>query len=189
MNEVLKAIAGRRCVRDYEKKQVSREVIETIINAGNQAPSAMNSQPWRFVVAEKEDFRRKLTSAAVPNALKLIESFKSVDPVRYDMILKRFRELEDPVYYSAPVIIFVIGAGSFADSSCALACENMMLAAFSLGIGSCWIHFGSLVTEDPEIRRALELKPDEEIYGPLIFGYPKEWPQPPVKKAPSVKWI
>ena len=132
MNPVLKAIAERRAVRSYESKPVPREIINKIIEAANQAPSAMNSQPWRFVIVEDKEFHRELTEAAIPNSKKRLEPFKDIDPERYQSIMKRYEELEDPIYYSAPVIIFVIGSGQFADLSCPLACENIMLGAYSL---------------------------------------------------------
>ncbi len=189
MNPVLKTIAERRCVRIYKRGRVYREMVETIINAGNQAPSAMNSQPWRFVVVEDPEFHNKLVTAAVPSAKNLLEPLKTTNPERYRLILKRFEELEDPIYYSAPVVIFVIGSGIYADNSCPLACQNMMLAAHSLGLGSCWVQFGSLVVDNEEIRARLELSPDEKIYGPIIIGHPDKFPEPPPKKEPRVKWI
>ncbi len=189
MNEVLKAIAERRAVRSYKQRRIPRNLIMKIINAGNQAPSGMNSQPWRFVVVEDKALHKKLLETAIPNAKRLLESVKTSNPERYKIIMKRHEELEDPIYYSAPAIIFVIGSGTYADLSCPLACENMMLAAFSLGLGSCWVQFGSLVTDNEEIRDAFELREDEKIFGPIVFGYPKDIPQPPEKRPPLIKWL
>jgi len=189
MNQVLDAIKKRRSVRSYENRSVSADITNMIIEAGNQAPSAMNSQPWRFVVIEDKEVKKKLLKAAFPNAKKILEHVKGVDPERYESIMKRYSELEDPIYYSAPVVLFVIGSGRYADHSCPLACENIMLAAHSLGLGSCWVGFGSMVTEDSEIIKLLELSDDEKIYGPIVIGYPKVYPDPPQKKEPRVKWI
>lgn len=189
MNEILKAIKGRRSVRAYESRKVPGDIINTIIEAGNDAPSGMNSQPWRFVVVEDETFHRKLIEAAVPNAKKLLENVKVSNPERYQLIMKRYEELEDPIYYSAPAIIFVVGKGPYADLSCPLVCENMMLAAYSLGLGTCWVQFGSLVTDNEEIKNALELKEDENIFGPVIIGYPQSVPEPPEKRPPDIKWL
>jgi nitroreductase len=189
MNPVLKAIAERRAARSYEPKPVPKDTINRIIEAANQAPSAMNTQPWRFVIVEDRGFHRKLTEAAIPNSKKMLKPFKDINPERYQAIMKRYEELEDPIYYSAPVIIFVIGSGQFADLSCPLACENIMLSAYSLGLGSCWVHFGSLVTDNEEINKELELSEGEKIYGPIIIGYTKQFPEPPPKKGPCVKWI
>lgn len=189
MNSILESMLKRRSVRSYEPKSIPKEILETIIDAGNQAPSAMNSQPWRFVVIEDKPTKKKLLQAALPNAKKILEHVKEADPERYAQIMKRYDEMEDPIYYSAPAVLFVIGSGRYADHSCPLACENIMLAAYSLGIGSCWVGFGSMVTDNAEIIKALELKEDEKIFGPILLGYPKVYPDAPKKKEPVVKWI
>ena len=189
MNDVLKAIKERRSVRAYESKKVPRDMIETIIGAGNNAPSGMNSQPWRFVVVETDELHQKMVETAVPNAKKLLEGIKTSDPERYALIMKRYEELDDPIYYSAPVLIFVIGKGTYADLSCPLACENMMLAAYSLGLGTCWVAFGSFITDNRELTEVLELKEDEKIFGPIIMGYPKGTTEGPEKRPAEIKWL
>jgi nitroreductase len=80
-----------------------------------------------------------------------------------------------------------------------MACENIMLAAVSLGLGSCYVNFGAMVTQDPDVVQTLELKDGERIYGPVIFGYPKVTPSEKQvkiqaelrsrKKEPTIKWI
>jgi len=189
MNAVIDAINKRRSVRAYEAKPVPRDILNSIIEAGNEAPSAMNSQTWRFVVVEEKGAKKKLLGAAMPNAKKLTEQVKDVDPERYEFIKKRYAELPDPVYYSAPSIVFVIGNGRYADHSCPLACENMMLAAHALGLGSCWVGFGAMVTEDGSVRELLGLQEGDSIFGPILLGYPKGQVNRPPKKEPMVKWI
>jgi nitroreductase len=189
VNAVLETILNRRSVRSYKPQPVPAEILKTIIGAANQAPSGMNTQPWRFVVVEDKDLKRKLVETAVPNSKKYLEPLKDVNPARHASIMKRYEELEDPVYYSAPAIIFVIGSGTYASDSCPLACSNLMLAALSFGLGSCWVKLGSLVTDNPEIVTALELKEGETIFGPILVGYPTEQPKAPPKKEPVTKWI
>ncbi len=189
MNETLNSIHKRRSVRAYESKKVPRDIIETIIDAANNAPSGMNSQPWRFVVIEDDALHRQMLEAAVPNAKTMLEPLKESNPERYQMIMKRYEELDDPIYYGAPAIIFVIGTDKYADMSCPLACQNIMLSAYSLGLGSCWVAFGSLITDNEEITKSLELKEGEKIFGPILVGYPKGDTVSPDKKPPIVKWI
>ena len=189
MNIVLETIQNRRSVRSYKAQPVPADLLKTIITAANQAPSGMNTQPWRFVVVEGRELKGKLVETAVPNSQKYLEPMKEVNPARYASIMKRYDELEDPVYYSAPAIIFVIGSGVYASDSCPLACENLMLAALSLGLGSCWVKLGSLITDNPEIVSALELKEGESIFGPILIGYPTEQPKAPPKREPAIKWI
>ncbi len=189
MNAVIDAIKKRRSVRAYEPKPIPRDALNAIIEAGNEAPSAMNSQPWRFVVVEDKEAKKKLLAAAMPKAKMMAEKVKDIDPERYEAIKKRYAELPDPVYYSAPTIVFVIGNGMYAERSCPLACENMMLAAHSLGLGSCWVGFGAMVTDDPGVRSLLELQEGDAIFGPILLGYPKTSPPRPPKKDPDVKRI
>ncbi|MCP8311898.1 MAG: nitroreductase family protein, partial [Candidatus Methylarchaceae archaeon HK02M1] len=82
----------------------------------------------------------------------------------------------------APVIIFVIGPANNA-VSCALACENIMIAAQSFGLGSCYVGFGSMVKGNADVVQALELTDDEQIYGPIVLGYPKVNPSAAVASA------
>jgi nitroreductase len=141
------------------------------------------------VVIEDAKIKEKLLSAAVPNAQRILDMVKDVDPERYELIKKRYAELKDPVYYSAPVIIFVIGFGLYAAHSCPLACQNMMLAAHSLGLGSCWVGSGAMVTGDPEVRGILALQEEEKIFGPILLGYSQDYPERPPKRRPQVIWI
>ncbi|GAB4389560.1 MAG: nitroreductase [Thermodesulfovibrionales bacterium] len=189
MNPVIDAIRKRRSVRSFAQVHIPRDIMEVILEAGNQAPSAMNSQPWRFVVVEDRRLRKKLIKAARPYALKFVESLKDTDPEKYEALRKRQEEADDPIFYSAPAIIFVIGRGHYADASCPLACENIMLAAHSLGLGTCWIGLGAMVADDPEVREALEMGADEKIFGPIAVGTPEEYPEPPAKRPPDIKWI
>jgi nitroreductase len=189
MNAVIEAIKKRRSVRAYETKPVPRDLLNAVIEAGNEAPSAMNSQPWRFVVVVAAEAKKKLLAAALPRAKQVTELVKDIDPERYEVIKRRYADMPDPVYYSAPAVVFVIGSGMYADHSCPLACENMMLAAHSLGLGSCWVGFGAMVTDDPEVRNLLELKEGDSIFGPILLGYPKTNPPRPPKKGPKVKWV
>jgi nitroreductase len=194
MNAVLETIRDRRSIRSYKASPVPRETLETILRAGGQAPffnGAWDIRPCgRIVVAEDEGFRHRLLQAA----LRTYEKWKASTPD--DHALKSVRrelgvlDASDPVYYHAPVVVFVIGAGGVAPTSCNLACHNIMLAAKSLGLGSCWVAFGSFVRDDPEIAEALGLTEDEKIFGPIVLGYPDDDPAPPPRlEEPVVKWI
>jgi len=126
---------------------------------------------------------------------------KDTYPEIFEMGMKLYDVLDDPkdpVYYNAPVIIFVI-APARNNVCCSLACENMMIAATSLGLGSCYTGFGAMVKGKADVVEALELKEDERIYGPILIGYPKVNPSAevasalagigPNKKEPIIKWI
>ena len=205
MNPVIEAINNRMSIRSYKPKPIPKDIINTIIEAGNQAPSRGRQkkgtkeflfQPWRFVVVEDPEFKQKLVKTTLPIWKKMIESMKETHPEIYEQVMMQYEAMDEPkdmVYYSAPVILFVIGPASYA-VSCALACENIMIAATSLGLGSCYVGFGAMVKGDADVVQALELTDDERIYGPILLGYPKEEPSAlasirPKKKEPMIKWI
>lgn len=203
VNPVIEAINKRKSVRAYEPKPIPRDILNMIIEAGNQAPfvSEKRFQPWRFVVVENQEFKQKLAQTTFPIWEGFMEGMKETSPDLYEMgvmIYEAMDEPKDPVYYSAPVIIFVIGPTRNA-TCCALACENIMLAATSFGLGSCYVGFGAMVTGNDDVVQALELGEDERIYGPILLGYPKENPSKeladaldkigPKKKEAVIKWI
>ena len=203
MNPVLEAINNRRSIRAYEPKPIPKDIIKTIIKAGNQAPftSMTRAQPWRFIVVQDPAFKQKLLQTTLPFWKNATEGMKKTAPELYKMATSIYDAMDDPkdvIYYNAPVIIFVIGSANN-PVSCALACENMMIAAQSLGLGSCYVGFGAMVKGNADVVKALELKDDEGVYGPILLGYPKTNPSEalatalesigPNKKDPVTKWI
>lgn len=203
MNVVIEAINNRCSTRAYEPKPVPKDTLKKIIEAGNQAPftSVTRSQPWRFVVVEKPEFKQKLLQTTLPFWKNAIGGMKDAQPELYKMAMSIYEAMDDPkdvIYYNAPAIIFVIGPNNNA-VSCALACENIMIAAQSLGLGSCYSGFGAIVKGNPDVVKALELKDDEAVYGPVLLGYPKAKPSErlvkalagiaPNKKGAVTKWI
>jgi nitroreductase len=204
MNPVIEVINKRRSIRAYEPKPVPKDIINTIIEAGNQAPSqgrevndSFKFQPWRFVVVEDAVFRQQLVETTMPFWKQMIDSMKETHPQLYKNITTLYDALPEPkdlVYHYAPVIIFVIGPPSYA-VSCALACENIMLAATSLGLGTCYVGFGMMVKGNAEVVQALELTEGERIYGPILLGYPRDDPkvrfmdQHHTYVEPTIKWI
>ena len=203
MNPVIEAINKRQSVRLYEPKPIPRDVINTIIEAGNQAPfmSEKRFQPWRFVVVEDPEFKQKLVQTIEPIRSKSVEGMKETMPKLYEQAKRLYEVMDEPkdlIYYSAPVIIFVI-APARNSIDCALVCENIIIAASSLGLGSCYVGFGAMVTGNADVVQTLELTDDERIYGPIVLGYPKVDPSKsavsalaelrPKKKEPMIKWI
>lgn len=200
-NKVIEVINSRRSVRIFEQKPVPKEIIETIIEAGNNAPSTAPFQPWRFVVVVDPEFRKKLHTEASPVWRKSIEGIRNVMPEMYEnaqAMIDAYPEPKDLVYYNAPVVLLVIGL-STNTVCCSLACENIMIAAQALGLGTCYVGFGAMVTGDPEIVVTLGMGEGERIFGPIVMGYPKENPDAKLveamdrirfpKKPPTVKWI
>ncbi len=196
-NPVLEAIGNRRSVRAYKRDPVPKEVLESIIEAGNQAPCTYPFQSWRFVVVLDKGFKEKLFQTVYPTWKESFDGMKESPEFSgyYEKAMNLLDAMDEPkdlIYYSAPVILFVIGPESN-PVDCGLACENIMIAATSYGLGSCYVGFGSLVMGNEEVVEELELTDGERIYGPILLGYPKDLPEERAlrmeKKGPTIKWI
>ena len=204
MNHLTEAINKRRSVRSYEQKPVPKGIINAIIEAGNQAPytSITRSQPWRFVVVQDPKFKQELFQTAFPFWKNATDGMKEQYPELYEMAVCLYDAMDEPkdvIYYNAPVIIFVIGPANGGAISCALACENIMIAAQSFDLGTCYVGFGSMVKGNADVVQALELTDEEQIFGPIVIGYPEANPTEavtnalerigPDKREPVTKWI
>jgi len=203
MNIVIETIKKRQSVRLYEQKPIPKEIINTIIEAAHQAPfmSDERFQPWRFVIVEDPEFKQKLVQTIEPIRSKFVENLKETQPEAFERAMKQYEIMDDPndlIFYSAPVIIYVI-APAINSVGSAMVCQNIITAADSLGLGSCYVGFGALVKSNADVVQALELTDGERIYGPVVLGYPKVNPSEsqvstlaelrPKKKEPMIKWI
>ncbi|MFH0875838.1 MAG: nitroreductase [archaeon] len=181
-NEVLNCIYTRRSVRDYMDKEVSKEIIDELLNAAVMAPSAMNSQPWQFTIVEGKEKIKHFGEIAIKqwNLLGLA--------IKYGLKLKG----AESIFYNAPLLIIISGKKDYdwLKDDVNLAVQNMFLAGHSLGLGSCWIGFGKPLNADSEAKKELGIPENCEIVAPLIFGYPKKVNDKiPVRKPKILKWI
>jgi nitroreductase len=188
-NAILDNIYQRRSVRNYSDKEVSDETLKEIIRAGTYAPTAMNQQPWRFVVVKNKQLIEKYDDRAKKAFLAAYKDTENPDLVRYVQYLSK---PTTRLFYEAPVLILVFASPDvFIDHDCALAAENMMLAAQSLGIGSCWIGLAAGLGYDMEFLKEVGVPEGHKLIAPLIFGYPsKENLKAPARNSDVIlKWI
>lgn len=189
-NEVLKNIFSRRSVRDYLPGEVKDDIIRELIRAGTYAPSAANKQPWRFVVIKNRELINKLSDKA--KELWMEQDVKSSRPELIGLANMVSRPGFN-IFFNAPLLIMIFShPDAFSPQiDCALAADNMMLAARSLGIGSCWIGLGAPLGQVPAIMDDLGVPSGHRLEGCLIFGYPVKLDQKAPKREENVilKWI
>ncbi len=184
-NPVLEAIKSRRAIRNYEDKRVPESAIETMLEAATYAPSAINIQPWKFTIISSKTEMKQLSDIAKP---ALLRTLPDVGNASLSALKK---SLNDPLYnifYNAPLLIFIAGAkGRYDIYDCTMAAQNMMLAAYSLGLGSCWIGTAVALANEPKIKAELGVPEDHQVHAAIIFGYPKNgFPQAPPKHPPEI---
>jgi len=184
MNETISTILGRRSVRVYMPEPVGQAELEEMLEAGRYAPSAMNQQPWHFTVIRNPELLRKLEESCKSAFLD-----SNVEALREVAQQEGFR-----VFYHAPMLIIISGdpGALAAQYDCTLAMENVMLAAASLGIGSCWTHAVMMfhaTEKGRDIFRELGvIFPEGYLpYAAAVFGRPAEpGPEAPPKNADCV---
>ena len=181
-DDVMALIKGRRSCRSYKPDAVPEKVIDRILEAGTWAPSAMNKQPWKFIVITDRQVIRDL-SDRVKKAMLGNAAVMSV--ARY---AERFTASKDLVFYGAPLLIFIIGdeKDEWMPVDTGLCAQNMFLYAYSEGLASCWIGFSHQLNKDPEALKKLKVPAGNKIQGAFIFGYPAEKMPPHDRNKPVV---
>ena len=183
---ILQAIRDRRAVRDYTSESVSSGVVYQLISAASWAPSAMNGQNCHFTVITDTALLDEISSKAKAWLLKNGSSTLQSQHFR-DLL----RDENFHLLYNAPVLI-VISAPSqnqWATEDCAVAAQNMMLTAASLGLGSCWVGFAQGWLNTPEGQDLLNLSRHYRCVAPIIVGHPKAVLPPVPRKAPAISWV
>lgn len=141
--DVLEAIRSRIAIRDFRPEPIPEPVIKKILDAGRQAHSQRNRQPWRFVVVQNRDTIQQLGILASSG----------------------------PYIAKAPLAIAVATEGAknpYIDATRAVEC--LMLAAWSEGIGSCWV--GGI--DRPKVKELLGIPEEAELVTVIPFGYPTD---------------
>lgn len=153
--DAIENILSRHSVREYLDKKVSNEDIKTILTAGMSGPSAVNCKPWEFLITQDKDVLEKMAKANGPYAKPILNAAFGI------LVLGNTAQ-----GYG--------GETGYWPVDCSIACQNMILAAHALGIGSVWL--GTY----PEMDRVQHHIKDFNLPGNIVplallsFGYPKK---------------
>jgi len=173
--EVDEAIRGRRSVRKYSDKPVPLQNVREVLEAGTWAPSAKNGQQWRFTVLTGSS-KNKLTTLFHHELEKLSTN---IGMALMGSSFNSCRIMEE-----APVLIFVWDSNEVKQleesslQSVAAAIQNMLLKAYSIGLGSLWIRDINYVTE----ALTKHLSKTWKLVAAVTLGWPAETPQPKPRK-------
>jgi nitroreductase len=150
--DMLELIKTRRSIRKYQDKEVPKDLIMKVLEAGRWAPSASNNQPWRFVVVRDKELIRKI--GAFSTVIGAINRFIQTVPVI--------------------LVIFSEAHHRWVDVDCGMCAQNIMLEAHSLGFGTCFI--GAFREKD--VKDILGIPQKARIIGLITLGYPSEEKKP-----------
>jgi nitroreductase len=188
--EIHEAISGRRSTRAYQNRAVDEPTIRRLIDAAVQAPSAMNQQPWTFTVVRDQAVLDRVSREAKAHLLTTLPADLSLGARA-----EHFRStLGDPgyhIFYHAPVLLLISGSapGMWITEDCALAAQNLMLMAYALGLGTCWIGFAQSYLNMPAGKQALELPAAWVPVAPIIVGHPVSTREAVPRKPPEIRWL
>lgn len=198
-NPVEKVIMERRSIRNFKKKPVPDNLIRRVLEAGRFAPTAGNAQPWKFVVITDQELIAEMEQATVKMSKLLMwfvdynrNAFRRIFLTPYTKFLTRlmpsklhpvpFNLLQQiaaektPVYHNAPVMILLLmdkrGIGNPALDA-GICGQNMVLAAHSLGLGTCWIGMMTVLMMNPFWRKKLGVTSPYELSDCLVLGWPR----------------
>ena len=172
-NQVLEALKSRRSIRKYKKEQIRDEELNAVLEAGTYAPTGMGTQsPLMVVVQDKGTIAR----------LSKMNAAFTADP-------------DGDPFYGAPTVVIVLADSTnrngFADGC--LVMGNLMNAAYSIGLGSCWINRAREVFDGEEGKELLKKWGLPSYYrgvGHCILGYiDGEIPEPKPRKADYIMYV
>lgn len=172
MNEVIKAIEDRRSCRKYKPEMPPRELLMEVARAGTYAPTGKNTQSPIILIITDQSIRDRLSA----------------------MNAKILGVSSDP-FYGAPCLMLVLANSIYPNyiQDGSLVMGNLMLAAESLGLGSCWINRAREEFESAEGKKLLAEWGIPETYagiGHCILGWPLEKPgKASPRKADYIRWL
>lgn len=177
-NPVIETIMTRRSIRQYKPQPVGRDTMQLIMQCGINAPNGMNKQSWEVRVVDNPDFINGLT-----------EIYKQKNPKAAEA--PGFKNM----FRNAPTVAFIACDPGYDCSQidCGLLGENMILSAWSMGIGSCClagpVRFMLDTPEAAPFLQKLEFTEGYRLLYCIAFGHPDEAPQAKPRKAEKVCFV
>jgi len=218
LTEVERAIYTRRSNRLFKDKEVPREILNRVLEAGRFAPSAGNCQPYKFIVITRKEVVKELEHTAMKllNLLKTLyldkkgkrRFLKTISMSIYSWLkinnmdqrpiaaIEKANSTDDRIYWDAPVVIVIckdVRGVSNPDLDCGISAQNMVLAAHSMGLGTCFISLPMEPLSYPlmkKFRKKIGISYPWTAVTSIAIGYPKGRIDGVVKRdTPPVEWI
>jgi len=187
--DVLDAIRKRRSIRNYKPDQIPREVMDKLLEALRLAPSGGNRQPYKFIIVQDGETRRKLATAcrwnpgrpnghdfiaeaplvivACGSATRAITRYYKDGKVFLTFGTKPEEIDKDPIEYDNTMPIDL-----------AIALDHLTLVAAAEGLGTCWV----AGLDELEVKKLLSIPDDMRVPIVMPVGYPVSWPEPRPRK-------
>lgn len=159
--DIYDIIRQRRSIRYFENRDIDKENIMKILEAGRWAPCSGNRQAWKFVVQKR---------------VKGSYSAKA----ELDFEKEKRRQGSVVIYVAIDERLYPEKYAAAMDAAAAI--QNMLLMTHSFGLGGCWLYLAELVNNQNNLRKKLGLEDYYYVYSCILLGYPAEFPEEPCKK-------
>ncbi|MEW5736747.1 MAG: nitroreductase family protein [Thermodesulfobacteriota bacterium] len=212
--ETERIILSRRSVRQYKSDQVPEFMVKRILEAGRFAPSAGNYQPWRFIVLRDPELIAGITETVKASCLffKKLLDYRQNSSWWHRLLVKvlirlMMNELHPMpftaiplvaegrlgLFHGAPTVIVIlkdVRGVSKPDLDCGIAGQNMVIAAHSMGLGTCWVGFSKMALDkDSKWKKRLGIQYPYKFATSLAIGWPKGNPDGMIaRETHAVDW-
>ncbi len=212
-NLVEDIIYRRRSVRAYQKKQVPEYLIRRILEAGRFAPSSGNAQTWKFIVVRNQQMIQELTDDIVKTCQKAMKFIDYTAPGKQrrqrlvHFLQRRMPNTLHPipffairamargdigVWHGAPTVILILCDKRSPGKplvDVGITGQNMVLAAHSLGLGTCWVGFVEAVAKSSKWKKRLSIQYPYALENSIAVGYPKGCPDRYIEReTQAIDW-
>ncbi len=213
-NMVEDVIYRRRSVRYFKKEQVPEYLVRRVLEAGRFAPSAGNGQTWKFIVVRDQQMLKDMAEEVVTVTKRVKKFADYMEPGhekkewRAKMLMRTMPNMFHPipfgamnlmaegklgVWHDAPTVVLMLADKRTPGSPAidlGITGQNMVLAAHSFGLATCWVSFAKPLTMIPKWRKKLGIKSPYALLTSLAIGYPKGVPDGYVKReTQAIDWF
>ncbi|MEM2767962.1 MAG: nitroreductase family protein [Candidatus Bathyarchaeia archaeon] len=184
MNETIRVIKSRRSIRRFKPTQIPDAELQEILECAIHAPSAMNQQKWHFTVIQNRDVLNEMVDVMRENMLNSGIEF----------LASRAKDPNFNPFGGAPTVILVTGdkRARFVEVDCALAAENIMIAAEALGLGSHIMTSTELIfasEKGKRLKSRLGVPEGYEHICTIALGYKDEAPEARPRKRDVINFV
>jgi nitroreductase len=197
-NETLKVIYERRAIRKFKDTKVEKELILELLNAARMAPSAINKQPWHFYILNDTEMIKRFSKAIIKNSKMAMLKAGLKEALHHILHPGSFHlkdgldffKADDPIFHDAPVVIFISSQkdNEWASLDIGMCAQNIMLAARSLGLGTCPVGLAKFIENTDEYKE-MNIPSSEQINLAILVGYANENPAVHERKQDNATFI
>ena len=186
-------LTARRSVRCYKEKQISRRMLQDLIDTARYAPTGSNRQPVHWTVIQNPDDVRHLAELTIDFVRMILPlSTDEMATKRFQRILAAWDAGVDRILRSAPHLV-IVSCGpdiAYPEADCATALAYLELYASARGLGTCWAgYFTTAANAHQPIKDKIALPAGHQCHGAVMLGYPKySYTRIPARNEAQISW-